>query len=207
MTFGKKLLQLRKRDGYTQEELAELLGVSRQTISRWEMETAVPDSDNLLNISKLFTVSTDYLLNDDFENEGDLPQIKKPNRILQMNLTLIAIIAQTVCLSGAMKPLQDVQTPYMQRTEFILKFIPLLVSSMWMSFNLRYEKNPVQYRKNVKIELAYCLLQACIFLFGYYSKIYWLATALLISVSLTYILYINPVYMNRQMTRKKSEKQ
>lgn len=206
MTFGKKLLQLRKRDGYTQEELAEMLGVSRQTISRWEMETAVPDSDNLLNISKLFAVSTDYLLNDDFESEGDAHQAKRPNRILQMNLTLIAIIAQTVCLSGAMKPLQEVQTPYMQRTEFILKFVPLLASSVWMAFNLRYEKNLVQYRKNVKIELVYCLLQACIFLFGYYSKIYRVATALMVSVSLTYILYINPVYMNRQMTRKKSEK-
>ena len=54
MTFAEKLLQLRKREGYSQEELANKLDVSRQDISRWEMGTAVPDSINLLHISKIF---------------------------------------------------------------------------------------------------------------------------------------------------------
>ena len=62
MTFAEKLTQLRKRESYTQEELADILQVSRQAISRWEMGSAVPDSSNLLRISKLFKVSADYLL-------------------------------------------------------------------------------------------------------------------------------------------------
>lgn len=70
MTFGEKLLRLRKRDGLSQEGLAEALGVSRQAISRWEMGTAMPDSPNLLKISRLFKVSADYLLYDEYEDES-----------------------------------------------------------------------------------------------------------------------------------------
>ncbi len=83
MTFAEKLVQLRKREGYTQEELADRLAVSRQAISRWEMGTAVPDSSNLLQISKLFKVSADYLLNDDYESDGDIPAVKENSRTLE----------------------------------------------------------------------------------------------------------------------------
>jgi len=204
MTFAEKLLQLRKREGYSQEELAHKLDVSRQAISRWEMGTAVPDSKNLLQISKLFDVSADYLLNDNQEEyvrEPILPKTKEENKILQMNLTLIAIITQTALLNVAMRPFQEMQTPSMKMFEFLIKIIPLLASSIWMTLNLRYEKDPVQYKKNTKIEMFYCMIQAAVFLFGYYSKIYWLGTLLLITVVLIYIFWINPKYMNRRMTK------
>lgn len=201
MTFAEKLLQLRKREGYSQEELANKLDVSRQAISRWEVGTAIPDSSNLLQISKLFGVSTDYLLNDDYESDNDLPKVKEQNKILQMNLSKIAIIGQVVALNVAMQPFQEMQTARMSRIEFMIKFIPLLVCSIWMAFNLRYEKDAKQYKKNVKIELVYCMIQATIFLFGYYSKIYWIGTLLLIITALGYILSVNPKYMNRRMTK------
>ncbi len=51
----------------SQEELAEKLNVSRQAVSRWEMGTAQPDAQNILQLSHLFTVSTDFLLNDDYD--------------------------------------------------------------------------------------------------------------------------------------------
>jgi len=201
MTFAEKLLQLRKKEGYSQEELANKLDVSRQAISRWEMGTAVPDSTNLLKLSKVFSVSTDYLLNDDYESDNDLPKVKEQNRILQLNLTKIAIIAQVAFLNVAMRPFEEVQTPYMRTIELLIKFIPLIASSVWMVFNLRYEKDIVQYRKNVKIEMVYCILQLVIFLFGYYSKMYWIAAPLLLVVALFYILWVNPKYMNRSMTK------
>ena len=93
MTFAEKLVQLRKRDGYTQEELSERLEVSRQTISRWEMGTAVPDSSNLLQISKLFKVSADYLLNDDYESDDDLPKVMevKNDNVNQIMMYLIVL--------------------------------------------------------------------------------------------------------------------
>lgn len=69
MTFGEKLLQLRKQEGLTQEALAEQLNVSRQAISRWEKEGILPDAENLLQISRLFGVTTDYLLYDEWTQE------------------------------------------------------------------------------------------------------------------------------------------
>ena len=152
MTFAEKLVQLRKKEGYTQEELADRLEVSRQAISRWELGTAVPDSSNLLRISKLFQVSADYLLNDDYKSDEDIPKVKEQNKILQLNLSKIAIIAQAASLNVAMQPFQDIQAPYMQTVEFLIKIVPLLASSVWMAFNLRYEKDKTQYRKNVKIK-------------------------------------------------------
>lgn len=77
MTFAEKLLELRKKEGLSQEELAQELNVSRQAISRWEMGTAMPDAPNLLQISKLFQVSVDYLLNDEFTTNEELVWIRR----------------------------------------------------------------------------------------------------------------------------------
>ena len=62
MTFSEKLLQLRKERGLSQEELGAKLGVSRQTISKWELGSALPDAVNLLAISQYFQISVDALL-------------------------------------------------------------------------------------------------------------------------------------------------
>lgn len=77
MKLSDKIVGLRKSKGMSQEELAEKLNISRQAISRWEMGSAMPDATNILQISKLFGVTTDYLLNDDYESDNDLPKIKE----------------------------------------------------------------------------------------------------------------------------------
>lgn len=64
MTFREKLFELRKSQNFSQEELAEKLGVTRQAVSRWENGETMPDSPNLLEICNLFGVSADYLLRD-----------------------------------------------------------------------------------------------------------------------------------------------
>lgn len=64
MTTGEKLALLRKKRNLTQEDLAEALNVSRQSVSRWEMDAAFPETDKLIRLSKLFECSIDYLLND-----------------------------------------------------------------------------------------------------------------------------------------------
>ena len=203
MKISEKIVHLRKLNGLSQEDLAEKLEVSRQAISRWEMGTAKPDANNILHLSTLFGVTTDYLLHDEYESDNDLPKIKEYNQILHMNLTLIAIIAQVAFLNTAMRPFQESQTPQMKMIELIIKFVPLLASSIWMAFNLRYEKDKQQFRKNTRIELFYCLIQASIALFGYYTRLYNVGTILLITVGLIYIFKINPKYMNRQLTKKK----
>ena len=62
MNFGEKLSKLRKEKNYTQEQLAELLGVSRQAVSKWEADAAYPQTETLIEIGKLFDCSMDYLL-------------------------------------------------------------------------------------------------------------------------------------------------
>lgn len=68
MKLSEKIIKLRKGRGLSQEELAERLGVSRQAVSRWESGTALPDAGNLRQISRLFEVSADYLLDEEQES-------------------------------------------------------------------------------------------------------------------------------------------
>ncbi len=203
MKISEKIVHLRKRNGLSQEDLAEKLEVSRQAISRWEMGTAKPDANNILQISRLFGVTTDYLLHDEYESDNDLPKIKESNHILHMNLTLLAIISQMAFLNAAIKPFHEMRDQGMDMVELVIKVVPLLSSSIWMAFNLRYEKDKQQYRKNTQIELLYCVIQAGIALFGYYTRMYNVGTILLITVAMVYIFKINPKYMNRQLTKKK----
>ena len=73
MTFSDKLYTLRTQYGYSQESLAEKLGVSRQAISKWELGTAMPDTEKVIAISDTFDVSIDSLLKDNIsinENES-----------------------------------------------------------------------------------------------------------------------------------------
>lgn len=62
MTFGDKLAKLRREQNYTQEQFADILGVSRQSVSKWESGTAYPETDKLVKICELFNCSSDYLL-------------------------------------------------------------------------------------------------------------------------------------------------
>lgn len=78
MRLADKILYLRKKQGMSQEVLAEKLNVSRQAVSRWEMGTALPDASNLLQLSKLFSVSADFLLNDEYE-AGDAAPTNQEN--------------------------------------------------------------------------------------------------------------------------------
>ena len=71
MILADKIIDLRKKNGWSQEELAEKLGVSRQAVSKWESAQAIPDLGRVLAMADLFSVTTDYLLRD--ENEAPTP--------------------------------------------------------------------------------------------------------------------------------------
>ena len=104
MVFGEKLQSLRKSRGWTQEQLAERAGVSRQTLSKWELGTAKPDADNIVAVSKIFGVSTDYLLIDDYTSDEDLPAVRQSSqqlaaayknrfrRIIGIGITVVSLI-------------------------------------------------------------------------------------------------------------------
>ena len=69
MTMGEKILAMRKARGWSQEELAEQVGVTRQAVSRWESDSAKPDADKIIAVCDLFGVSADYLLRDNYAGE------------------------------------------------------------------------------------------------------------------------------------------
>ena len=83
MTFGEKLQQLRKDRGWSQERLAEEIPISRQAVSKWESGAAAPDTENVVRLSAIFGVSTDYLLHDDFTGDEDIPAVKRREEELQ----------------------------------------------------------------------------------------------------------------------------
>ena len=70
MTLGDKLSKLRKENNYTQEQLADILGVSRQAISKWESDISYPETDKLIRMSELFNCSLDYLLKESEESDN-----------------------------------------------------------------------------------------------------------------------------------------
>lgn len=70
MTLGEKLQQMRKQAGFSQEELAGRMGVSRQAVSKWELDETMPETENVVQLSRLFGVSCDYLLRDEVDEAG-----------------------------------------------------------------------------------------------------------------------------------------
>ena len=77
MILADKIIELRKKNGWSQEDLAEKLDVSRQSISKWEGAQSIPDMNKILKLSEVFSVSTDYLLKDEIELDipGESPKV------------------------------------------------------------------------------------------------------------------------------------
>ena len=105
--LAEKIMSLRKQKGWSQEQLAEQLGVSRQAVSKWESGISIPDLDKVVNMSTLFGVCTDYLLKEDFElrseemSEKKIPVLKE-RRIseeeVKVYLDLARLVARKLAL-------------------------------------------------------------------------------------------------------------
>ena len=91
MNLSEKILNLRKQNGLSQEAFAEKLGVSRQSVSKWESGTAVPDIDKIIAMSEIFGVSTDEILKNEqtaesVENKADsVPEIELSEETFAVN--------------------------------------------------------------------------------------------------------------------------
>lgn len=97
MSFGENLISLRKQMGWSQDDLANNLNLSRQAISKWENDTSKPDIDNVKKISKIFSVTIDDLLNNEVPKEKAVAldvkkQEKKERTITIVKLMIIAVI-------------------------------------------------------------------------------------------------------------------
>lgn len=103
MTIGQKILKLRVASDISQEQLAETIGVSRQSISKWELDEALPQIDKVLQLAKLFGVTTDELLQDKIEIAGRQKGVPYKNKYFgtdgfrgEANLTLTSMQAYRV---------------------------------------------------------------------------------------------------------------
>lgn len=124
MKLSDKIVGLRKSNGMSQEDLAEKLDVSRQAISRWESGAAMPDANNILQLSKLFGVTTDYLLNDDYQSDNDLPKVKEVQ-----NDNLGQIMIYLVTLEVMILLMQFMTTFILQNVFFaFLSFLPFVAA-------------------------------------------------------------------------------
>ena len=134
MKLSDKIVRLRKSNGMSQEELADKLGVSRQAISRWEMGTAMPDATNILQLSRLFQVTTDYLLNDEYQSDNDLPKVKevKTDGVHQIMIFLLTLEVMVLII-------QFMSVVILQNIFFgVLSFIPFI--AMVGGFEYAYQK-------------------------------------------------------------------
>ena len=76
MILAEKISEGRKKNGWSQEELAEKLSVSRQSVSKWESGQSVPDLNRILEMARIFGVTTDYLLKDEIEEAENVDGFK-----------------------------------------------------------------------------------------------------------------------------------
>ena len=106
MILADKIVQLRRQSGWSQEELAHRLDVSRQAVSKWESGNSIPELDKILNMSRIFHVTTDYLLKDELEQpesvqptspDTDALPVREPVRTLSLDEanTYLELVRQT----------------------------------------------------------------------------------------------------------------
>lgn len=196
MALNKNLKDARNRMGMSQELVAEQLGISRQAVTKWESGRSKPNAKNLKALAELYQTSSEELLSN--SNKEEL------NLILRTNLTKWAVILHAGFLSSCshhVYMLRSHPNDVVYRGAFLFSLMMLLLCSVWMAANHRYEPDKGQRRKNVNIELAYCGFQTLSALLTIYLGIGIAGTALTLFVLLVYILHINPRFMNRRFTK------
>ena len=112
MILADKIMENRKKNGWSQEELADRLGVSRQSVSKWEGAQAVPDMKKIIQMSELFGVSTDYLLRDDIETPSE-PEVKPVDNGLEETVRNVSMEEANAFLEHNEKAASTISTGVM----------------------------------------------------------------------------------------------
>ena len=213
MALGENIKSRREELKLSQEYIAEQLGVSRQAISKWETGQSEPTASNLIQLAEILELNLSELVDPQKNNEEPSTSEnerhkKEPNLILRANLTKIAIIAHAAILfycTSVFYQLRHSDPDYPNQELYmgalIFSLILLALSSIWMATNHRYETDKNQRRKNVNIELGYCCIQLLVGLLTIQFGLGLVGAAMIIAVTSVYILYINPKFMSRKLTK------
>lgn len=134
MNFSEKIIYMRKKNDMSQEYMAEKLGVSRQAVSRWELGTAMPDATNILQLSRILGVSTDWLLDD--TRSPDRTKASVPSQ--ENDLGRIMVYMVTIEVMAAF--IQFISVFILQNIFFaFLSFVPFI--AIIGGFEYAYRKN------------------------------------------------------------------
>jgi len=101
MKLGSRIVELRKKANMTQENLAEQINVSRQAVSKWETDAAIPDGDNLVQLAKVFGITVDELLNTEVEGSAIIKE-KKLKKNSSAKIAIIAVSVIAILLVGTL---------------------------------------------------------------------------------------------------------
>ena len=175
MILANKIMELRKKNGWSQEELADQLGVSRQAVSKWESAQSVPDLERVVAMSRLFGVSTDYLLKDEMEDADAAPVEERVSPLRQVSmeeassyLRLVrgnawkVALAVAVCIVSPIPLLLMISLSDMGRVRetvaVLVGLAPLLVMvagavAVFIRWGMQVE--PYEYLEKEPIETAY----------------------------------------------------
>ena len=180
MILADKIIENRKRMGWSQEELAEKLDVSRQSVSKWESAQSVPDMKKLLQLSEIFGVSTDYLLKDEIESEVPYEEeyysdddqevrsvsMEEANAFLKFNekaasyisfgVMLCILSPVALLLMIGLSQSNSVQISEVMATSLGIAVLLLMVAfavAIFVMMGIRY--NQYDYLENCRIETLY----------------------------------------------------
>lgn len=157
MTLSEKIMELRKSKRLSQEQLAELLGVSRQSVSKWETGESLPELERLTGLSSIFEVSTDYLLkpseindlsirtNKLEKNQQELAQqvnSKDKQHFRILSCVLIYLIAfAIILLSPLLIVMFRFETPFAFSPLPLVLFVLIIATAVSILVNMKHDKN------------------------------------------------------------------
>lgn len=148
MTLGAKLQNLRKQSGMSQETLAGQLGISRQAVSRWELDISLPETENIIKLAKIFNVSFDYLLNEEITtNIIDNKPVSNYNKIKITPLIAVGILF-TIAIG------------YMS-----LRMIPTIVLLVYQLYLVGFDSSLLPSPAEMTLEIYLPLFIICITVF------------------------------------------
>lgn len=181
MILAEKIIKLRKQQGWSQEDLAMHMGVSRQSVSKWEGAQAVPDMKKILQLAELFNVSTDYLLRDDieiYESVGEVMvesgteeavrsvSLEEANKFLEFNERASRLISTGVmlCILSPVsifiaKIISDMHVlPIGEDATIACSIVVLLLviaAAVWLFLKIGISGKKYEYLENSRIETQY----------------------------------------------------
>ena len=197
MTLGARLKQLRTGTGFSQEMVAERVGVSRQAVTKWESDQTIPTAENLAVLAQLYQVPLEELM----EDRSAWVKDGEDNPMLRENRTVIALAAQLGALhacAGSVPALRDGLEPG-ALFPLLGNGVLLILCSMWTVWNLSFEPDLARRQHNLKIELCYMLVQLILAGLSAWAGLGLAGFGAAVAALIFYLRVINPRYMGRNL--------